>query len=154
MNIWSTQEEAARLKERFKNVNRAAFARAHNFKGGQAMIYQHITGRRPMSLEAALTYAAGFGCPLDEISPRLAFELQRAAALPVTPELHGSLREPNPGPSSVRDVARYFRRVDWAKFAKLTPAQQEAIEDWVIQQIEGFQSPAPTKSPAGARKKA
>lgn len=81
MKIWSVDEEAENLRARFQGVNRAAFARDHNVKGGQAMIYQHITGRRPMNLEAATAYAAGFGCSLGEISPRLAAEAGRAAAL-------------------------------------------------------------------------
>lgn len=81
MKIWSVEEEAENLRARFQGVNRAAFARDHHVKGGQAMIYQHITGRRPMNLEAATAYAAGFGCGLGEISPRLAAEAGRAAAL-------------------------------------------------------------------------
>ena len=87
MKIWSIEEEAAALRARFEGVNRAAFAREHQVKGGQAMIYQHITGRRPISIEAAMAYAAGFGCPLSEISPRLAAEAQKAASLSLdTPE--------------------------------------------------------------------
>jgi len=85
MKIWSIQEEADRLRARFEGVNRAAFAREHNIKGGQAMIYQHITGRRPIALDAALAYAAAFGCSLQDISPRLASELQKAAKLSPTP---------------------------------------------------------------------
>ncbi|MGQ4231284.1 S24 family peptidase [Bordetella bronchiseptica] len=81
MRIWTIEEEAAALRERFQGVNRAAFARDHEVKGGQAMIYQHITGRRPISIEAAMAYAAGFNCKLEEISPRLALEAQKAAAL-------------------------------------------------------------------------
>ena len=41
MRIWTIEEEAAALRERFQGVNRAAFARDHEVKGGQAMIYQH-----------------------------------------------------------------------------------------------------------------
>lgn len=43
------------------------------------MISQHVKGHRPISLEAALAYARGFGCSLEEISPRLA--AKHAAAL-------------------------------------------------------------------------
>ena len=70
------------MKERFEAVeNRAAFARAYDVPGGQAMIYQHITGRRPMSLEAARCYARGFGVELEEISPRLSQEAKKALGL-------------------------------------------------------------------------
>lgn len=81
MKIWTIEEEAAKLRARFQGVNRAAFARDHQLKGGQAMIYQHITGRRPMSLDAATAYAKGFDCPLDQISPRLALEVGKASSL-------------------------------------------------------------------------
>ncbi|PLY41194.1 hypothetical protein CSZ94_17360 [Janthinobacterium sp. ROICE36] len=79
MKILTIEEEAERLKARFAKVNRAEFARAHSLKGGQSMIYQNITGRRPISLDAALAYARGFGCTLDDISPRLAAEALQAS---------------------------------------------------------------------------
>ena len=79
MKILTIEEEASRLKERFAGVNRAEFARTHELKGGQSMIYQNITGRRPISMEAAMAYARGFGCTLEDISPRLAKEAQAAA---------------------------------------------------------------------------
>ena len=73
MENWTEQEEAERLRKRFENVkNRAKFASDHHVPGGAAMIYQHITGRRPISLDAAKAYARGFNCPVDEISQRLA----------------------------------------------------------------------------------
>lgn len=45
------------------------------------MLSQHIKGRRPMNLQAATAYAAGFGVPLEEISPRLAEEVRAAKEL-------------------------------------------------------------------------
>lgn len=36
------------------------------------MIYQHITGRKPISLDAAVAYCKGFNLPLSAISQRLA----------------------------------------------------------------------------------
>lgn len=92
MKMWTVQEEAQRLAERFNGVNRAKFARDHQVPGGQAMIYQHINGVRPMSLAAAKAYARGFGCKLAEISPRLAEEVRglevsdspRAVGVPVS----------------------------------------------------------------------
>lgn len=79
MKILTLEEEAANLRARFEGVNRAEFARTYALKGGQSMIYQNITGRRPISMEAALTYARGFGCSLEDISPRLALEASTAA---------------------------------------------------------------------------
>lgn len=74
------QEEAKKLRALFTGLKRAAFARKTRFPGGPSMIYQHITGRRPISVEAAIAYAKGFGCSLDEISPRLAAEALNAAS--------------------------------------------------------------------------
>lgn len=79
MKIWTIEEEAERLAKRFHGLNRAAFARDYGVSGGQSMIYQHITGRRPISLEAAQSYARGFSCSLADISPRLAEEAKKAA---------------------------------------------------------------------------
>ncbi|MPS76603.1 MAG: S24 family peptidase [Achromobacter sp.] len=94
MKMWTIEEEAAALRARFEGVNRAAFARDHHVKGGQAMIYQHITGRRPIGIEAAMAYAEGFGCTLAAISPRLAAEAQKAASLTSAPPLSAA---PAPG---------------------------------------------------------
>lgn len=79
MKIWTLEQEAENLKARFQGVTRAAFAREHKLKGGQAMIYQHINAMRPIGLDAALVYAKGFGCHLEEISPRLAKEVMEAS---------------------------------------------------------------------------
>ena len=79
MKIWSIEEEAKRLEERFIAVNQAKFARDHKVPGGASMLSQHIKGRRPINLDAANSYADGFGCTLDEISPRLAEEVKAAA---------------------------------------------------------------------------
>jgi SOS-response transcriptional repressor LexA len=77
MRIWSLEQEAANLKERFSGVrNRAAFARDFRVPGGQAMIYQHINGIKPISMDAGLAYAAAFGCDLRDISQRLADEAE------------------------------------------------------------------------------
>ncbi|MEQ1663203.1 MAG: hypothetical protein ABL877_10965 [Thiobacillus sp.] len=49
------------------------------------MIYQHITGRRPISLEAAQAYALGFNCHIEEISQRLADEARKTLAISARP---------------------------------------------------------------------
>lgn len=80
-NVWTTEEEAAALGQRFANVNQAEFARTNRVPGGPSMVSQHIKANRPIGLEAALAYAKGFGCSLADISPRLASEI--SAALPL-----------------------------------------------------------------------
>lgn len=67
-----------RLGQRFKQLKeqsgmtKASFAREFKVPGGASMISQHISGNRPISLEAAVCYMAGFGCSMEEISPSLA----------------------------------------------------------------------------------
>lgn len=86
MSIWTKEEEGEALRKRFDDlkrthgVSRAKFAKDHGFNGGDSMIYQHITGHRPMSMEAAIAYAKAFSCELHEISPRLAEEAKQMAA--------------------------------------------------------------------------
>lgn len=116
MKIWTIAEEASALRARFEGVNRAAFARDHQVKGGQAMIYQHITGRRPMNMEAATAYAEGFRCSLADISPRLAIEAQKAAALAPDPSA-----SPPPAPWPFPDIPEDQVRA-------LAPAQLSALQ--------------------------
>lgn len=78
----NTTTEAAALAHRFENVeNRAEFARTYRVPGGAAMIYQHITARKPISIEAAICYAKGFRCSLNEISADRAREIAEAAKM-------------------------------------------------------------------------
>jgi SOS-response transcriptional repressor LexA len=78
------EEEASRLEARFallKSMHRmgqAEFARKYEVPGGASMVSQHIKGRRPINLEAAIAYAKGFNCQVADISPRLANEINKA----------------------------------------------------------------------------
>ena len=75
-------DEAAALANRFKAItNRAKFSRDFSVPGGDAMIYQHINGLKPISLDAAVAYATGFGCSLAEISPSQFERLKKVAGL-------------------------------------------------------------------------
>jgi hypothetical protein len=76
--------EAENLRLLFKGINRKEFAKLHKLKGGDAMIYQHITGRRPISLQAAVAYAKAFDVPLSTISSRLADLLDKPPKKPET----------------------------------------------------------------------
>lgn len=73
-----TEDEAAKLARRFAGVNRAKFARENKVPGGDSMVYQHMKNLRPMNLDQAMAYAAGFKCSLRDISPRLADQVERA----------------------------------------------------------------------------
>ena len=87
--------EAENLRMLFKDINRKEFAKLHKLKGGDAMIYQHITGRRPISLQAAVAYAEAFHVPLATISPRLAELLEKPPKKP-EPLTAYSTAEPEP----------------------------------------------------------
>lgn len=87
MKILTEIEEAEELRRRFvelkanEGIGRAEFARKNKLKGGDAIIYQHINALRPISREAAIAYAKGFNCSLEEISPRLALEAMESKDL-------------------------------------------------------------------------
>ncbi|MBD9417635.1 hypothetical protein IB259_00175 [Achromobacter sp. ACM04] len=128
MKIWTIEEEASALRARFEGVNRAAFARSHQIKGGQAMIYQHITGRRPLNLEAATAYAQGLGCSLADISPRLAAEAQKAAALTSDAALRVSPTEaPWPFPSTPEADVRALPAADIQLLDSILAGAMKAI---------------------------
>lgn len=52
--------------------SQAAFAKQHNMPGGSSMISQHKANHRPIGLDHARAYIAGFGCQLSDLSPTLA----------------------------------------------------------------------------------
>ena len=87
IQIWTTDEEAELLGERFRalkeetGMGQAKFARQFDVPGGASIVNQHIKGHRPISQKAAIAYAKGFGCPLVEISPRIALEVESASGV-------------------------------------------------------------------------
>lgn len=84
-NMSALDDEAAALAARFDalagKMTKAVFARRFGLPGGASMLSQHLSGNRPLSLDAALAYARGFQVPLDDISARLANEVREASAL-------------------------------------------------------------------------
>jgi phage repressor protein C with HTH and peptisase S24 domain len=88
MKIPSNKEEADNLASLMKAVNKAQFARQYKMPGGASMISQHISGHRPISLEAAVIYARGLGLSLADISPRLNKEIESAKGFTVEDEYH------------------------------------------------------------------
>lgn len=68
--------------------NRAKFARDYAVPGGPDMMYQHMNGLRPVSLEAAIAYCKGFTRTLEEISPSWA---ERIDAIPRKTPRNGSM---------------------------------------------------------------
>lgn len=76
-----TNSDGERLQKLFddlkasKGIGKAEFARAVKFPGGASMISQHLSGHRPISLDAAKAYMRGFACRISDISPDLAAQL-------------------------------------------------------------------------------
>ena len=104
-------QEAANLHALIKDLKWTKFARDFAVPGGASMIYQHTTGRRPISLKAGLAYARGLGCALESISPRLA-------------QLAQSVRDSTEDvPIQTRTLTRQ-EHILLDLFAGLTPKQQ------------------------------
>jgi hypothetical protein len=74
-----TKTDGQRLAEAFSGIVRAQFAKDHGLKGGGSLISQHISGNRPISLDAAIVYAHGLKLTLDEVSPAIAQQVRDAA---------------------------------------------------------------------------
>lgn len=147
---WTTDEEAKRLAARFVGVNQAAFARQFNVPGGASMVSQHIKGRRPMNMDAALAYMKGFGVTLAEISPRLAAQMSKAlreldeseqgprsfAPAPTPQQTAGPPADPR---GDFSDKPK-FTASDWATLtavrAVFTPEQIEHIKAQAMVKLE------------------
>lgn len=118
MKIWSKEEEGEALRKRFddlkknEGISRADFARKHGLKGGDSMIYQHITGHRPMNIDAAIVYAKGFACELHEISPRLAAEAKEMAVAIGAENNAASEGTQKNGPAALKPKSRRQERID------------------------------------------
>lgn len=91
MDDETRKQEASRLSAKLSEINVSKFAREFNVPGGGSMVYQHATGRRAISLKAGLAYAKGLGCPLEEISPRLALLAQNVRNSTENVQLHSRM---------------------------------------------------------------
>lgn len=124
------EEEAENLRKRFAGLNRAKFARDFGIKGGQASVYNHISALRPINLDAARRYAKGFGCKLEEISPRLAAEVAAAApyAIAEAPQDDGA---PTSSPTR-NEPARLFRSISEHKINALSDEDLIRLETAIL----------------------
>lgn len=72
-------EEARRLRaiwDSKKHESQAIFGERYNI-GNQSSVGQFLNGAVPLSLKAALGFARGLGCLVDDFSPRLAADRDR-----------------------------------------------------------------------------
>jgi transcriptional regulator with XRE-family HTH domain len=80
MNLAERDRERDALRKLIGTRNKAELARKIGI-GTPPVVSQHLSGRRPISLEQGVAYAAEFGITLDALSPRLAALARQAAAL-------------------------------------------------------------------------
>lgn len=78
--------DAERLKKLYedrvpKDMSQAEFGSLYGI-GTKAMVWQYITGYRPLNFEAAAKFAKGLRCTIADISPEMARKL-KADILPV-----------------------------------------------------------------------
>lgn len=121
-----TQEDCERLRALVGARRRADFAAAIELPGGPSMLSQHMSGNRPISLDAGVRYARGLNVPLDAISPRLAAEVRAAMTALDSPPPALSISEPPPrwaGASSDHDPLERLG----AMLTAADPAMREAI---------------------------
>lgn len=57
--------------------NRERMSVKFGIKGRGAIVYQHMDGRTPISMDAGIAYSNGFSTPLSTISKRLALEASK-----------------------------------------------------------------------------
>lgn len=78
------QADADRLKAIFTaraKVSQAIFA-AENDLTSQVLVWQYLSGHRPLNLRAAKKFATGLGVAVADFSPSLAKEIEQLADLP------------------------------------------------------------------------
>lgn len=93
MKLQTTEQQAINLSKRFIGINKAKFARENGLSGGASMLSQHLSGHRPISLEAAIIYAKGLGCTLYDISPRLYEEIENARNVGLISQKNNEVRQ-------------------------------------------------------------
>jgi hypothetical protein len=131
----STEFEARALQELLGDREKRAFAQQHKLPGGESMLSQHMHGRRPVSMEAAVIYAEALGVTLERISPTWAALARRAAAVLQPQHSTGeantlSVRQPPP-PSY--NPPWPFKRVSPDEWRSLSHDQQQLVEGTVRQ---------------------
>lgn len=80
------EQEGAALQKLLAGVNYADFAKRHGLPGGASMLSQHLSGHRPINLNAARVYAKGLSVPIRSFSPRLAAEVDALQSTNAVPE--------------------------------------------------------------------
>lgn len=139
--LWSTDEEAHHLQQRFQKLKKtigmgqAEFARVNKVPGGPSMLSQHIKARRPISLEAAIAYAKGFGCQIEEISPRRAKELEAARDVQPDPDRTNKPTREAWSPNSQPELLALFQKELNAAGAMPGYSDEALALAWLLDQV-------------------
>lgn len=114
------QEDAGRLSALFKSKSRLSQAEfgAQYEIGSQGMVWQYLSGRRPLNIKAAGAFARGLGVKIEDFSPEIAKQV--VAASKKTGE---QPVEPKPWP---------FDRVDQRKVAALDTGGKARLEAAIL----------------------
>lgn len=74
-------EDAIRLRQLFKlkaGISQLKFGSEFDI-GNQSMVFQYLTGKRPLNINVAKKFATGLSCKIDEFSPTLAKKIAAAS---------------------------------------------------------------------------
>lgn len=77
MSEATNTQEASALKRLYKarvTMSQQAFGDLYQI-GSQGMVWQYLNGKRPLNKDAAMKFARGLNCQIEDFSPRLADEL-------------------------------------------------------------------------------
>lgn len=80
------EQEGAALQQLLAGTNYADFVKRHGLPGGASMLSQHLSGHRPINLNAARIYSEGLSVPIHSFSPRLAAEVEALQSTRTEPE--------------------------------------------------------------------
>jgi len=105
----SHHDDAARLRALFKEkatLSQLAFGQRYGL-GTQSMISQYLLGRRPLNIDAAMKFADGLGCTINDISPSLAQKIDKARHYVVSSDTDSLPAAWYAASAEAREVARY-----------------------------------------------
>jgi hypothetical protein len=98
------RQEAARLRklwdERTERLSQQEFGAKYQV-GNQSAVSHFLQGRMPISLKAAMGFATGLRCKIEDFSPRLAGIVSPVALSPSTPIDWGSVVQRARPPSTI-----------------------------------------------------
>jgi hypothetical protein len=131
------QQEGQRLAQllaRHGVTNKSEFARQHRLKGGPSMLSQHLSGNRPISLDAAVVYCTALRVSLEDVSPSMAEQVRVAAQL-LRPAL--GVHEPElagPVAAFVPRSAWPHRAITEREWHQLTPDERLEVEGAMLKE--------------------